>query len=227
MQDLRFSLFGFPVTIQPFFWILAVVLGTTSLGPIAEMPVWLANLAMFICAVLIAILIHELGHALTFRHLYGVHSVIVIHTFGGVTMPLHNIRRNYSFTGTLGYMFLAFSGPLAGFVAALMMLQLGSILPEPRQLPAELIANLINWIAVISIIWGIFNLLPIYPLDGGQIAREFLTYLFPYRGVRYSLLLSMSVAVLLAVFALRSQSLFMVLLCGYFAYMNYQELTRR
>ncbi len=44
-----------------------------------------------------------------------------------------------------------------------------------------------------------FNLLPVYPLDGGQIAREILLKFSPAYGIRQSLVLSMSVAVVLAV----------------------------
>lgn len=227
MRDLQFPLFGFPVTVQPFFWLLAVLLGASNLGPIENMPVWMANLAVLVAAVLVAVLVHELGHALTFRHLYGVPSIITVHTFGGVTVPLRQPKRSYSFAGTCGQVFLAFSGPLAGFILAAALMYVLTILPEPQQLPAELMLNLLKWTAMLSIFWGIFNLLPIYPMDGGHIAREFLTYLFPYRGVRFSLILSMTCAALLAVLALRLNTFFMVFFFAYFAYMNYQELSGR
>ncbi|MDR3233876.1 MAG: site-2 protease family protein [Planctomycetaceae bacterium] len=227
MQNLRFSLLGFSVTIQPFFWFVAVLIGSASLGTIDDTPVWLAKLAVFVSAVLISVLVHELGHALAFRYLYGVPSSITVHFLGGLTAPLLPVRRTYTAAGTFGQMFLAFSGPLAGFILAGVMIMFRSALPEPHLVSVQLITHLFGWTFALSIIWGIFNLLPIYPMDGGHIARELLAFIFPHRGVRYSLMLSMTCAAVLAILALRMQSLPMVCWFVYMTYMNYQELSRR
>jgi membrane-associated protease RseP (regulator of RpoE activity) len=51
---------------------------------------------------------------------------------------------------------------------------------------------------VISLFWGLLNLVPVYPLDGGHISRDFLDGLMPGgRGVRASLGISLVVAGLL------------------------------
>ena len=47
----------------------------------------------------------------------------------------------------------------------------------------------------VNIFWGLVNLLPVYPLDGGQIARELLELASPADGVRQSLWLSVIAAV--------------------------------
>src|SRR5947209_3311038 len=57
---------------------------------------------------------------------------------------------------------------------------------------------LLVWIACVFF----SNLLPIWPLDGGQISRELFTWRAPTNGVRYSLVLSILTAGLLAVNAL-------------------------
>src|SRR5262249_8117739 len=54
----------------------------------------------------------------------------------------------------------------------------------------------------VNLVWPILNLLPIWPLDGGQISREWFTYFTPRNGVRFSLHLSIGVSLLLALHAL-------------------------
>ena len=54
-------------------------------------------------------------------------------------------------------------------------------------------------LAEINLFWPILNLLPIWPLDGGQIAREFFQMIWKQQGTTYSLALS---GVLSAVLAL-------------------------
>ena len=77
----------------------------------------------------------------------------------------------------------------------------------------------------INIFWGLVNLLPIYPLDGGQIAHEVLSVVNPRDGLRQSLWLSVIVAAGLAVLAgTRLQDKFLAIFFGYFAYTSYMTL---
>src|SRR5262249_7281511 len=55
----------------------------------------------------------------------------------------------------------------------------------------------------INIFWPIFNLLPVWPLDGGQVSREVWTKFAPRNGVRFSLIMSVIVC---AIFPLNSLS---------------------
>ena len=48
----------------------------------------------------------------------------------------------------------------------------------------------VNALLLVNIFWGVVNLLPVYPLDGGQIAREVLVRKDPWGGVRNSLWVS-------------------------------------
>jgi membrane-associated protease RseP (regulator of RpoE activity) len=76
----------------------------------------------------------------------------------------------------------------------------------------------------VNIMWGLVNLLPVYPLDGGHIARELFTLGNPRAGVVQSLQLSAGVAVLLAAYAILNQELFLCLMFGYLAYSSFQTL---
>jgi Zn-dependent protease len=91
------------------------------------------------------------------------------------------------------------------------------------------------YVLFISIIWGIVNLLPVYPLDGGQIAREIFLTANPREGIRRSLLLSTvtgaAVAVIVLVRSIQAaggrfdlRMLWVPAMFGYLAYASYAAL---
>ncbi len=68
-------------------------------------------------------------------------------------------------------------------------------------------------------------MLPIYPLDGGQIAREILVQQNPGRGVIQSLWLSVYTGACLAIFGLvYIGSFFMAVMFGLLAYSSYTTI---
>jgi Zn-dependent protease len=80
-------------------------------------------------------------------------------------------------------------------------------------------------ILLINILWGLVNLLPVYPLDGGRVSRELCTLKNPRRGIALSLQISIVAAVGMAAYgAIQWQSLLVPLMFGYLAYGSYQTL---
>ncbi len=223
--DVSFRLFGFPIRIHPLFWIIAVFLG--SQGEIDNMRTWLIDIALWVAAVFIGIIVHELGHALVFRHVHHVGSSILLHGFGGATIPYHQHRRKPGLQGFFGEVFLDAAGVLAGFLLAgllyfpVMQGAGGVVTKNPY------VATFLFDLFLVCIVWGIFNLLPIYPLDGGHIAREFFCLVSPRSGIANSLVLSIFVAALIAVLWLRIGAVFNAMLFGYFAFLSYQQLSSR
>ena len=65
---LRFRLFGIPVSVEPWFWVMAFVLGR---GLDIRDRESLISTVIFAALVFISILVHELGHALSGRWLAG------------------------------------------------------------------------------------------------------------------------------------------------------------
>lgn len=225
--EIRFSLFWTPIRVLPWFWLTALLLGIQLRDP--------KQVFLWIMAVFISVLVHEFGHALLAWR-YGWPPEIALLAFGGVTLyrpvnqtPLKNV-------------ILTLAGPLAGFlfagIIALALYLTGTAVPlwvlgyelvigrgEPLALKNLNLAYFVYFLLFANIYWGLLNLLPIYPLDGGRIAREGFVRFNRRDGLRLSLICSMITAAVVAIYAvLATQSLLMLLLFGFLAYDNYRSL---
>jgi len=229
--DLNFSLFRIPVRVHPFFWLIAVLLGMNS-GSAQELLVW-------IVALFVAILVHELGHALAMRA-YGYQPWITLHGMGGVTSRSASPFGRATHSGPMEQISISFAGPGAGFLLAGLIVG-GIILSGHKitfglggpfgveiameQVGSWTLDRLLRQMLFISTIWGAVNLLPVYPLDGGHIAREVLVTANPGEGIRQSLMLSIFTAVVMAVLGvMRFGSIWIAILFGYLAYLSYATL---
>ena len=236
--DLRFSIAGIPVRVHPLFWLIALLLGSS--GGLLQIVIW-------IFVVFISIVIHELGHALAFRW-YGLRSQILLHFSGGLTIPeVSPWGSGYASVaiGPVQQILISLAGPGAGFLLAGLIIvgvQLlgGSVannylfgllpLPTSATLPfggftMSIFLTMMLWV---NVFWGLINLLPIYPLDGGQVARNVLLMYDPIGGVRKSLWLSVIAGGLMALagFVL-FRSMYTALLFGILAFQSYQALHNR
>ncbi len=232
--DLRFSVFDTPVRVHPLFWLIVLLLGSSTN---------LVNMLLWVAAAFISVLIHEMGHALAMRY-YGQRSSIVLHATGGVTIPepvawgsgWANVRLSPNqeiiitaagpFTGFLFAALIVFLVLMAGGVAQITTL-LGFI-PIPIAgfvNGSEILNYLIITLIYVNIFWGIINLLPIYPLDGGQITRHVLVQTDPYNGTRKALWISVIAGGIMAVagFAVFG-SMYMALMFALLAFQSYQML---
>jgi stage IV sporulation protein FB len=88
---------------------------------------------------------------------------------------------------------------------------------------------LIGAMLYINIFWGLVNLLPVYPLDGGQVARALFVQADPWGGLIKSLWLSVVVGAAVAVWGLSQQagSLFMAILFGSLAFQSYLAIQQQ
>lgn len=203
----RFSIFGIPVLIQPFFWVTLVLIG----GALdANSPAAILRIAIFVLAGFISVLIHELGHALTARK-FGARSEIVLQAFGGYAAYSGvRLTRPQTFAVTA-------AGPAVQILLGLALLVAFPLLPELRPHAVYFFATLMQ----ISFIWAILNLLPILPLDGGRMLDAVLG---PER-IRVTLWTTIIVAVLIALVAFNTtRSILLPLFLGMFAWQAYQAL---
>ena len=79
----------------------------------------------------------------------------------------------------------------------------------------------------VSIFWGLINLMPVYPLDGGQIARDLLASFGGSDAIQNSLMLSVATGAGLALYGLAYGQTLLGLMFAMLAYSSYQMLTVR
>lgn len=157
---IRFSIFGIPVQVQPFFWLSLVLIGGAM---DANSPAAILELALFVLAGFISILVHELGHALTARK-FGAYSEITLQAFGGYAAYSGvRLTRPQSFLVTA-------AGPGIQILLGLGVFAAIWYLPRFESQFGYFLSELM-WI---SIFWAVLNLLPILPLDGGQMLNAVL-----------------------------------------------------
>ena len=171
---------------------------------------------LWLVGFVLCILLHELGHALAAK-LAGVEvKSIIIWLLGGLTnlerkpeKPLHNLA--ISAAGPLVNVFLGFV-----FVAVYILLYVFA----PRGLEPELFIWVQTFIelcfslALLNIILVVFNLLPIYPLDGGNIMHAVLDGLFGRSNADLiTMLVSIPVLLGLIAFGLRTHDYLLLASC--------------
>lgn len=204
---IHFSIFGIPVAVQPFFWVTMALLG----GAIhANTPEALLELALFILAGFISIMVHELGHALTIKH-YRLPTSITLQAFGGyATYPSGRLSRPQNFLVTA-------AGPAVQLVLALVAHVLLHRLPFNQG-----IFMFLDALRLVSFFWAVLNLFPVLPLDGGQLVNAVLG---PAR-IRITLWITIiaAVGVTLLALTLHPRQYFLAIFFGMFAYQAGQAL---
>ena len=206
---LRFRLFGFPVAIHWFFWVLAALIGPIG---IANDSKGMRILLIWVGVVLVSVLVHELGHAFAYRK-YGGRPQILLHGMGGVAMAHGHFNRKQSIIITLG-------GPFFGLVLGTVFWMLPSLGIVPKNIYTALLCM---FMVQVNVFWSLLNLLPILPLDGGQL----LGHLMHNRRAVLRGQIGAGCAALVGIllFYLFS-SIFSLLIFGFLAYQNYQATQR-
>lgn len=223
--DLRFRLLGVNVRVHPMFWLLCVLFNADFIqeGLFAE---------FFVCVlcIFVSILVHEMGHVLTGRF-FGSHGDIILYGFGGLatgsTRGLQRWQR----------VLVLLMGPGAEFLLVLatiaVMIGVGF-----RDMP-RLVQIAFIFLIQMNVFWIIVNLLPVWPLDGGQVSGELFSAARPRDGFRIALIVSTVTATAIALIAFAQQinrpflpftipglGMWMAFLFGMLAYGSYEMLQR-
>ncbi len=160
--SLNFRLGKIPVSIQLDFLLLGLLLyvnANLSPGAALEVLFWIG----------ISVLVHELGHAAIISY-YGLQPSIRLIFLGGVTIWAPDPDRELKPGQQIA---IALAGPIAGFI-------LGGLVWIVQTTvgwwPAIFVAPdiLLVYLLLINLFWGAVNLLPIYPMDGGQVLNHLL-----------------------------------------------------
>ncbi|MEM7167576.1 MAG: site-2 protease family protein [Planctomycetota bacterium] len=197
-----FSIAGIPVLFSP--WFLLIILMISQGRPMQQSVV-------LVLAITVSLLVHEFGHGFTALY-YGLRPHIVIHGFGGYCAhdPARRDRDDA---------FIVAAGPAAGFA-------LGAIAYGVSRAITATEENVYVWwlferTAVICLYLNALNLLPCWPLDGGQLFRLGMLKLFSTRtALRITHLVGTTLCVAIAIYAMRMDFLAGAMIAAYLGYMN-------
>jgi len=156
---MKFRIGSIPVQVQPGFWVASAMLGYRSDATLVA--IWVA-----VCFV--SILVHELGHALVIARFGGTPRVL-LYPGGGLTYGNTKETPGRS-------MLVSLAGPAAGFVFAGLVFLLARLHP-PHGIQKSVYLDLM-WV---NVSWGLFNLVPMLPLDGGNTFESLIALRWPAR----------------------------------------------
>jgi Zn-dependent protease len=185
--DLSFRLLGFPVRVHPWFWLATLIFGADLFNP--DRPEFILA---WIGIAFVSFLVHELGHAAMYRA-FGVPAHVILYALGGLAVPWDDLRGRWKRVA------VSLAGPGAGFLlaAAVWASDEATGWAATNQLTRFAYLELL----FINIAWGVVNLLPVFPLDGGRVSQEVCQHLIRRGGTRVALQISVAVAGAVAVYS--------------------------
>lgn len=170
---------------------------------------------IWIPVLFLSVLIHELAHAGMIGLLGFGSSHVILGGMGGVTI---NQRRARPWQDLL----ISLAGPGSSFVLAFFSEWLWRSFPIFTQ--DRMLAVLMPLMALANLWWGLFNLVPVPPLDGGHATRDFFRM---FLSERNAFVISVWIAIIggaaVAGLAFYNQIFFAALYIAWFAYLSYQR----
>lgn len=166
---------------------------------------------MFVLTIFISILIHELAHAYVAIKLgYEVSEVYIDIFNGAAMMDINNINDRDSVR-------IISAGPLSNVILYLLSLILIYIFG-----PNDFLQKM----AIVNFLIFIFNILPIYPMDGGRLLRSYLTIFTKNKNksITISAIISLVLSILLLIYSITILSFFTILFSLLFIYLSLKDL---
>jgi Zn-dependent protease len=199
------------ISVDPSFLILLlffVVLNYDQSRGVQYALIWIPILFL-------SVLIHELAHAAMIG-LFGFgSSEIVLRGMGGAT---YNRRKAKPWQDML----ISLAGPLSSFGLMFLCTWTYTAVPAARMDP--MLSVFLPYMAWANQFWGLFNLIPVAPLDGGHAVREFLNI---FLRDRISFVIYVWIAMIVgggvAIFFLITRTFFIALYVGWFVYIAFQQ----
>jgi Zn-dependent protease len=187
-----------------FTWFIVAALEVVRFAGRYRNPVWAAFEYLALFAIVLA---HEFGHALACRQTGGHADTIVLWPLGGIAFVKPPPRPG-------AYLWSIAAGPLvnvvlfpvfAFLVFAVVGLHWKTVHPD--------FYKFVFAVFVMNGFLLFFNLIPVYPLDGGQIVRGLLWFkVGPIRSLKAASILGFAGAILFALWAITSRSIWLGIL---------------
>jgi len=206
------SIRGTSIDIEPNFIILIIFFVVMNYNP----NLGIHYALLWIPVLFVSVLIHELAHAAAIG-LFGFGSShIILGGMGGVTI---NQRRARPWQDLV----ISVAGPASSFLLWWLASAISQnvALAQTDRMLAALLPRLEN----ANLFWGIFNLIPVPPLDGGHATRDFFRMFLTERNafiiaIWIAIIVGSAVAV---VSLLWLKAIFIALYMAWFVYMAVQQ----
>ena len=194
-----FRLFGVPVVAHWSFLILLFLI-VSAFGPIVT------------AALVVSMLAHEFGHVLVARH-FGQYTSHVMMFALGMAAFLREIPRR-------GEAWMAVAGPMVNFVIAAIIFGVMSVFVFPTA-----VVETLTTIVLLNMILGLFNLVPIYPLDGGRIVRGILSrFTTRFKATKIAAIVGSIGVIGLIPYALSTGNFILIAILGLVVFMSWKEV---
>lgn len=168
---------------------------------------------LWVPVLFISVLIHELAHAGMIAALGFGYSHVILGGMGGVTI---NDRRARPWQDFL----ISAAGPASSFGLSFLCLLLQTTAPTTD----PFLFHLVDYMISANFLWGIFNSIPVPPLDGGHAVRHLLRM---FLAERPAFIIAVWIAIvgggLVAVWGAFNGQFFIALFVAWFAFQNYQS----
>lgn len=159
--------FGIPAFLH-WSWFLLIPFVLMTSGPVG---------LIFIVAAFFFVILHEYGHCLMALKLNLRVADVTLYPIGGLArmqIPIGRAKEE---------LLIALAGPIVNFVIAFLTIGACSFLTVPEFTTfKELWANYPAYVILLAVVWintmlFAFNMLPVFPMDGGRVLRSCLTML--------------------------------------------------
>ena len=193
-----------PLRISPLFFLTAAIIGYMGSRSLMGTIMWIA-------IIFVSILVHEYGHAIAGRS-FGQSPVIELTGFGGVTYATKpKLKLSQEFV-------VVAAGPFFGFclfILARLIIFSGFIKNAP-------LLYMLEVTSMINLFWTILNLLPVMPMDGGQLMRIVFEAVFGHKGRFGAYITSMVISLAIALGCIFISQIFISVLFFFFAFQNFE-----
>lgn len=160
--DVRLVAFRIPIRVHPTFWLGSILFAGNQTG---NLPASQIIFIWVVCS-FVSILVHELGHAFT-AEFFGWPTEIVMYFGGGLA-----ISQRYRNDTAWRSIAVSFMGPAAGFMLYGLVVGIELALNRGHIWENEYRSFLFRFLKFMNLYWGLLNLLPVLPLDGGHILHS-------------------------------------------------------
>lgn len=207
------TIFGTTIRLEPSFLLIMALFVILWMGN----ETGIEHALLWVPVLFFSVLIHELAHAAMIGMLGFGPSSVVLSGMGGHTW---NERKAEPWQNLL----ISIVGPLSSFGIALVFLILSASVPffqtDPMMIPLSRLMVMAN------LLWGVFNFLPILPLDGGNVFYNFVAMFAANRTAFLAAIwMSIAAAVGVLVLSLVLKQVFIALIAAMLLFQNWQRWT--